>query len=487
MPLLSKSNYMNGLQCPRYLWMRFHHPEKLPQPTAAEQRRFDQGHLVGELAQKLFPKGILVEQDNFKENIKKTEELLEKRKALFEAGILVENLYSRADVLNPVGRDEWDVVEVKSSTKVKPEHVLDVAFQKYVYLKFGLKIRKCFLMCIETSYVKKGKIEPKKLFKKEDITSEVNKAILDVEENIKRLFEILALEKPPEFQLMDLETSFYDHPVIDEFKESLPAGSVFELYRGGKKCRELFGQKVCLLVDIPEEYKLTGHQQIQKKCAKTGRLHLDKVKLGEFFGKLEYPLYFLDFETFQTAIPLFEGTKPYQQIPFQYSLHVVESEKTKPKHFSFLADGAKDQRKEFLSSLKENLGDKGSIIVYNQSFEKRILKELAEVFPKEKKWVEAVFERVVDLWEPFKKFYYYHPKQMGSASLKYVLPVLTKKSYQKLEISNGEDASLQFLTIAFEEVTEKEKERVREALEKYCGLDTEGMVWIVGELRELTK
>ncbi|MBD3249178.1 DUF2779 domain-containing protein, partial [Candidatus Woesearchaeota archaeon] len=178
-------------------------------------------------------------------------------------------------------------------------------------------------------------------------------------------------------------------------------------------------------------------------------------------------------------------TYPYQQIPFQYSLHVVDSPGSKPKHISFLAEGSKDPRKEFLSSLKEALGSKGDIIVYNQGFEKARLNELAELFPKEKKWVESIFERVVDLLIPFRNFHYYNPKQKGSASIKDVLPAITgKDSYKKLDINNGEDASLQFINMAFGDYTQQEKEETRENLEKYCALDTEAMIWIVDELRE---
>jgi hypothetical protein len=197
-------------------------------------------------------------------------------------------------------------------------------------------------------------------------------------------------------------------------------------------------------------------------------------------------LYFLDFETISSAIPLYPNSKPYQQIPFQYSLHVDNGKEV--KHYSFLASGKEDPRKEFVSSLKKVLGGKGSIIVYNQSFEISRLKELAGLFPSCKKWVNPAVKRVIDLLQPFRNFDYYSPIQKGSCSIKAVLPALTGKSYSDLDlIKNGGDASLAFLDIAFSDIPSSEKEKLRKNLEKYCGLDTEGMVWIVDELRRILK
>jgi hypothetical protein len=481
--LLTKSNYMLGIQCPRFLWITIHQPEKLPKISKSTQRMFDQGHIVGELAQTLFKGGVLA-SGSFKANIETTKELIKKRKTIFEAGIMSGDLYARADILKPVGEEQWDLIEVKSSSKVKEEHLLDVAFQKYVYETSGIKINKCYVMYINTEYVRKGKIAAKKLLIQEDVTDKVDTLINNVPSNVQKIFTFLSKSSPPEFQLADIETSFYDNPVLDEFYESLPDGSVFELHRGGKSCRELFGNKICLLADIPDEFELTAHQEIQKKCAKTGKEHIDKEKIKEFLDKLIYPLYYLDFETFSAAVPMFDKSRPYQNIPFQYSLHVVQADKT-TTHFSFLAEGKNDPRLDFLASLKKVLGTEGSIVSFNSSFENNVMSELAKFYPKEKKWVKSVIDRSVDLIVPFRNFYYYSPKQKGSASLKVILPTLTGKSYNHLEIHKGDDASFEFLNITFGDMPEAEKQKIRKNLEEYCGLDTEGMVWIVDELRKI--
>ncbi len=480
MPPLSKSKYLIGLQCPKHLWLEFNDPDKIPEFDAATQHRFDQGHLVGQLAKKYFPKGIDISEKDISENIKKTKELLKKKKILFEAGISTENLYSRADILKPV-KDEWDIIEVKMGTSVKDVNIQDVSFQKHCYEKYGLKIRKCCLMHVNNKYVRKGKINPKKFFKIKDITSDVNEAIKGIQERIDLMFKIIGSDKYPDMSIGKRCSDPYDCP-ISECWDFLPENHIFKLYRGGNRSMELFEDGIHAIKDIPDKFKLTGHQEIQKHCSKTGKPYVNKDGIKQFLKRLQEPLYFLDFETFSSALPFFDGTKPYQQIPFQFSLHVVNR---KVKHHSFLAEGKKDPRKEFISKLKEVLGEKGSIIVYNQSFEKGILKKLALEFPKHKKWVEGVLGRIVDLLFPFRNFHYYHPKQQGSASLKAVLPAVTGKGYDDLEIAQGGDASLAYLDYIYGDLKEKERKKIKKDLEKYCGLDTEGMIWILDGLREV--
>jgi len=477
MPNLSKSRYIIGLQCPKYLWLLYNDPSKIPKPDAITQHRFNQGHLVGQLAKKYFPGGIDISEEDIAENIKETKELLKKKKnILFEAGISAENIYSRADILKQV-KDEWDIIEVKSSTGVKDVHIQDVSFQKHCYEKAGLKIRKCFLMFINKEYVKKGKINPKKFFKIEDITTQVDDAIKGIQERIDLMFKIITSDKYPDMNIGKRCADPYECP-INECWDFLPESHVFKLHRGGRKSMELFEKGIHAIKDIPDTFKLTGHQEIQRHCSRTGKPYVNKDAIKRFLKTLSEPLYYLDFETFNVTVPLFDGTKPYQQIPFQFSLHI------NGKHYSFLSEGKKDPRKEFISKLKEVLGEKGSIIVYNQAFEKRILKELSETFPKYKKWVDDVISRMTDLLIPFRNFHYYHPKQHGSASLKDVLPALTGKGYEGIEIS-GEEAGLAYLDITYGDLSEKEKEKIRKNLEEYCGLDSEGMVLIVDELVKL--
>jgi hypothetical protein len=482
--LLSKSKYLNGLQCPRYLWILFHEPERIPETDTVTQYIFAQGHVVGELAKQLFPDGVDIPTDGFMDNIKETQRLLEQHKPLFEAGILVEGLYSRVDVLNPNGEDRWDLIEVKSSTGVKDVHIHDASFQRLCCEKSGLKIGKCYLMHINNQYTKEGEIDPEKFFIIQDISVEVEKVANCIQDRVDNMFDIISANRCPEVSIGKHCSDPYDCPLTECWK-ALPEGHVFNLYRGGNKSVELYEQGILVISNIPDDYRLTGAQLIQKECEVTGLAHVNKAGISDFLAILQYPFYYLDFETINPAVPLFNGTRPYQAIPFQFSLHAVKEDGSEPEHFSFLASGADDPRPRFLMELKKVLGNAGSIIVYNQGFEEGILKELARAFPDYDSWVNQIRSRFVDLLAPFRSFYYYHPLQKGSASLKSVLPVLTGKSYEGMDIADGESASIKFQTVTYGNVSEEERNKVRAELEKYCSLDTEGMILIVDNLREL--
>jgi len=490
--LLSKSKYLNGIQCPKYLWMTVHEKDKLPEVDEVLQHRFDQGHLVGELAKKVYPKGIDIDANDFKDNLKKSKELLSKRKPLFEAAFMTDSIYSRADILFPVNKNEWDIIEVKSGTSPKEINIHDLAFQKYCYEQSGLKINKCFLMHLNSKYVRQGKINPNELFSKTDVDVLVDEVSKDVKDNIKEMFEIISSKTAPKMKICEQCTGPKNCSYPEEFWSFLPENNVFNLYRGGKKSLELYESGVQTIKDIPKGYNLSANQHIQKKCEETRKPYVDKKHIKSFIDSLEFPLYFLDFETYSTAIPLYDGLSPYQQIPFQFSLYIVDSLESQPKHISFLADGDKDPRLDFLTALKNNIGNKGSIIVYNQSFEKRIMNELSRTFPENTDWISSAIDRFVDLLAPFQKFYYYDSKQQGSASIKKVLPALTGKDYSDLEIAGGETASLQYLFITHGKTdgtkpSEKEIKEIRKNLEKYCSLDSWGMVDILGELIKITK
>jgi hypothetical protein len=482
--LLSKTKYLTGLQCPKLLWIEINEPARIPITDVVTQYTFDQGHWVGDLAKMLFPSGIDIPTDDFTDNITQSKALLEERKPLFEAGILSGRIYCRIDILNPVNGEQWDIIEVKSSTSVKDVHVDDVSFQKYCCEKLGLSIRKCYLMHINNQFVKDGEIDPKELFVLQDISEQVEESSTGIQDRINALLEIISAPQCPEVAI----GKHCRNPYIcslSECWESVPMGSVFDLYSGGNKSLELFDNGIQVISDIPDEYKLSGIQQIQKECAITGNPHINRAGIADFLSTLQYPLHYLDFETISPAIPLFDGTRPYQTVPFQFSLHVVRDEFSQAEHYSFLASGTEDPRPMFLKELKKVVGDTGSIIVYNQGFEEGILKELAQAFHQYNDWVNRVCSRLVDLLFPFQKFHYYHTLQKGSASLKAVLPAITGKGYEDLAISNGQVASVSFLSATFGGMSEAERVKVMSDLEKYCGRDTEAMIWIIEKLNEL--
>src|SRR3989344_536298 len=295
--ILTKSKYVNGLQCSKWIWLSFNKQEELPKINEATQHRFDEGHRVGELAKSLFPDGIEIEEIVPIENDKKSRGLLEKRKPLFEAGFIHkdEKCYARADILVPIEKDKWDIYEVKSATKVKEEYIWDVAFQKYCYESAGLKIRNCFVVHINNQYVKQGEIEAKELFVIASITDEVKNEMENVESNIEKLRKIIALKECPEFKkgedYHDDDFKVHDN---DKFWKEHPECDILNLYRGGKKAVELFNNDI-LEISKLEGQKLNDKQQIQHEVAKTGKPHINKEELNSFIKKLKYPLYFMNF------------------------------------------------------------------------------------------------------------------------------------------------------------------------------------------------
>jgi Domain of unknown function(DUF2779) len=484
--LLSKSRYLSGLQCKRYLWMIFNEPSRVPGPDAATQQIFDQGHRVGELAQSLFPGGINVPSDNFTENIRLTRQYLKERLPIFEAGIRAGNLFARADILKPAGDSAWDIVEVKSSTAVKDINIQDAAFQKYCYRQAGLEINRCYLLHINNKYVRRGEIDPSQLFITEDITDDVMLEIGSIPDRIEEMLVVISQKTCPDMAIGPHCKDPYDCPLTDCW-EGLPEHNVFTLYRAGKKSFELYNRGITDITGIPGDYELTEKQRIQVDIIRSGKAYIDPAAVHEFLKALQYPIYYLDFETISPAIPLFEGTRPYQQIPFQFSLHVQDA----PGGFvwaeSFLADGLDDPRPALLAHLRQTIGNKGSVVVYNQSFEESILRELGNAFPEYSTWAESVIARLVDLIVPFRNFQYYHPGQQGSASIKHVLPAITGSGYEGLAIGNGSDASLAYFAMNYSGMPAAEKEATRAALLTYCGLDTEAMVRITKKLDDLCR
>jgi len=482
MALLTKSKYLAGLQCSKLLWMLVKAKDKIPAPAEDAQFRMDAGTEVGILAKQLFPEGIDMPTNDFMRNIYLTKDSLLENVPLFEAGIMANNCYSRIDVLKPNDDRSFDIIEVKSGTKVKGENVHDVSFQKRCCEMAGLKIAKCHLCFINNQYVRKGDINVGELFSIQDITMEVAEAQQGIRERIKEMSDVVKLSSCPSVLIGRHCDSPYTCNLKAECWEFLPENNVFTLCGGGKKSTELFNNGVHSIMDIPDGFGLTDKQEIQKKCEKTGECHIESSGIKQFLDTLNYPLYYLDFETFNPAVPEYDNSRPYQKIPFQYSLHIQQKD-NKTEHFEFLAEGSEDPRPALLKNLKEVLGAQGSIVVYNQSFEKSVLEELARDFPEYQDWVNEMLPRVVDLLIPFRSFSYYNPSQQGSASIKKVLPAITEKSYEEMEIATGEDASMQFFQSHIQNKSNN-KEEIRKNLLKYCCLDTEGMLLIVNKLKK---
>ncbi len=341
-------------------------------------------------------------------------------------------------------------------------------------------------MNINNQYVRSGEIDPKQLLKLEEITAEVE-AVVGIEERIDEMFRVINSGECPDVRIGPFCSDPYSCDMEYDCWSFVPDDNVFTLYYVGKNGWELFNKGVMSIKDIPDDFKLNDKQRIQVECAKTDTPHIDKPEIQKFLKSFEYPLYYLDFETHNTALPLYDGTRPYQQIPFQFSLH-VQSEDGSLEHHEFLHDSASDPRPLFLDKLRSLLSGSGSIVVFNQSFETGRLRECAEAFPSYQSWFDDLLPRFIDLITPFKSFHYHSPEQHGSNSIKAVLPAITKQSYEGLEIAEGEAATLAYLSMILDEsLSDEDRQKIRQDLLKYCERDTEAMVWIVEELNSLSK
>lgn len=477
MTLLTKSKFMNGLQCHRLLW--FANKKQLPEITISDEHKFSQGHQFEEYVKKLYPDSVDLTGLEFKENLDKTKQAVENKKTIFEAGFLINDLFVRSDLIIP-NEDSWDLYEIKSSTEVKDQHYPDLAFQKYVLEKSGLKINKSFVIFLNKEYIKNGEINPKELICIEEVTEQVN-AVQDIEDNISKFKKIMFLQNPPDINISQMCNKPYDCPLKKDCWGTLPEYNVLQL-TNWRVYWKLLQEGIQDIKDVPAGTKLTAKDEIIIESLENNP-YVSKEHIKSFLKSLNYPLYHFDFETIDTAVPIFDKSKPYQKIAFQYSLH-IEQENGSIEHREYLAEENEDPRIKLLEQMKTDLEGTGDIIVYNKSFEISVMKKLAEDFPEHKDWLQQAIDRIVDLADVFRPFYYYNKSQKGSYSIKKVLPAITGKSYSELEINNGADASMLYF---YSHIVQKleHKDKIRENLLKYCCLDTEGMVWIVKELKKL--
>ncbi|WP_028296275.1 DUF2779 domain-containing protein [Olivibacter sitiensis] len=485
--LLTKSKFLNGLDSDALLWRIVHQPETIPPPDAFSQQLFKSGTEVGILAQQYFDEGIDLALSDFLENIEQTKAALKKRKPIFEAGFLFDRFYIRVDILVPVGNDEWDIIEVKSSTKLKDTHVHDVAFQRFVLEQCGLKIHDTKIMLVNTQYVRQGELSLRDLFYFENVGEQVSEFIVKVPALAHHMLAIIDLPECPEFSLEELVKGDYSNVFKDEFMAGLPKGSVFELYRGSKKkIIELWLLGIQLIKDLPEDAKTKERHLIQKETAISGKPHINPQQISAFIDSLRYPIYHLDFETFSPAVPPYDGTRAYMQIPFQYSLH-IESADGSVEHREYLHTDHADPRRALFEQLHQDIGGTGTVLTFNESFEKGRIKEWAQAAPEYLNWAQNIVDRTQDLITPFRQFYYYHPDQQGSCSIKKVLPVMSDLSYQGMGISNGGEAAGAYATYFVNGQAHDNKAQLIQDMLAYCKLDTWAMVLILRRLRELAR
>jgi len=480
-PEISKSQYVKGKQCPKALWFFRHRKDLAPEIDEGTQAIFDQGHEVGLLAQEYFKKGteIIAEYWDIEGAIIKTDKVIEEgEKIIFEACACSEDgLYSKIDVLKKVrGKDEWDLIEVKSSTSVKDYHLDDMASQRYAFEGAGYKIRKSILMHINNQYSRKGELDLNEFFTLEDCTKDVLAAMSEVEVRLDDLKKFLRKKKEPVADIGTRCSKPHGCDYMEHCWAHVPEFSVYDI-TSGKKLQSLLDQDILDAKDIPDDFKLGEKKLMDLVCYKENKVMENKDELQEWVKDLEYPLYFLDYETAASAIPQFDDMRPYSQVPFQFSLHIQKEKGGELTHLEYLHTEASDPRPNFAKALVEACADSGSIIVYNQPFEAGVNNKLGEVLPEYASALHAINNRMVDLIIPFRARMLYHPDQQCSASIKDVLPAFCPEfSYENLDISDGLAASRQGQAFIENKMPEEDREESIKALKEYCGQDTLAMV-----------
>ena len=488
---LSKSQYIRALQCHKSLWLYKHKPELRDTPDTQTESLFETGYQVGDLAKQLFPNGIEIEFDseNFDGMIQKNKKLIEDGVSIiYEATFKEDGIFAMADILVRNG-DAWDIYEVKASMEVKEYHLNDIAIQWYALSK-TLQLNRAYIIHINNKYIRNGELNIYELLKRADVTEEVLQRQEDIPQQLEAIKIMLSGDEPD----ISIGKHCFD-PFECDFREycwkHIPKeNSIFDIsYAMGKQWK-LLEMGVYSIDEIPEDFNFGARAAMQIQHHKSKEIKVDKEKIKEFLETIKYPINFFDFETFQEAVPRFNKQRPYAQIPFQYSLHILH-EDGKLEHKEFLGDENKDPREELINQMLNDITSNGSIIAFNQSFEIAQIKNLAEFMPSKKKELLALVDRFVDLAYPFQHKHYYHPNFKGKYSIKVVLPTLfphnDELNYKKLgSIQNGGDAMDTFAKLHLLK-NKTQKDVIRKDLLDYCHLDTLAMVRIWEYLHNLIK
>jgi predicted RecB family nuclease len=472
---------MAGLQCDKRLYLECFHPELADPFDPGRQAILDMGTRVGELARDLCPDCQLITEDHLHHGkaVSSTETVLADPKvnAISEAAFVHDDVRIRVDILERSGKDRYDLIEVKSGTSVKEEHIPDVAVQLYVLRGCGIPVEKACLCHLNKQYVYQGgDYDLSQLFLVEDITSEVE----ELQPYIPLLLEEMRLPlwqlEPPDIKPRRQCTKPYPCVFYSHCHAGKPEHHVSQLPRATEKLLSALEEAgIEDIREMPIDFPgLNATQQRVRDCLVGNNVYLDPL-LPRTLEKLEYPIHFLDFETFNPALPLYVGTRPYHILPFQWSDHVL-TEDGEIRHQEFLYDGFDDPREPFARSLVDALGSSGSIVVYS-SFEATRIRELAVALPHLSGELLNLLEgRIVDLLELVRK-HCYHPDFHGSFSLKAVLPALVPElDYSDLEISDGTQASMAYAEIIQAETPDERRRQLRENLLTYCKRDTEAEV-----------
>lgn len=470
-PIISKTLFLRAHECPRLFWHEVHRPDLIPPLDDAEQARIQNGRLVGELARRAFPGGVMIEPGP--DDDKRTAEAMADPgvNVIYEATFRTPGEVVRADVLRRAPDGSWDLIEVKASSRVKDEHKLDVAFQLRLLLENGVQVHDVLLAHPDPDYVREDVIDPKSFFTLNSLHVEAEALQADVERDLVRFHQILASPTPPpETGFERCKCPFHVRAQTPHPIDQLP-------FLSQKARTKLIEANITDITQIPADFNGLSERQMRVRDAVVnGAPYFDHETLAREFANFVYPIHFIDFETFQPPIPMYRGTRPFQTVPFQWSLHSLGIDGS-IKHAEFLHTEETVPFRAFGESLLDALGDAGTVVVYS-SHEREILKSLIPSAPDLRDEILAVIDRQVDLLKVMRANVYY-PEFHGSYSLKKILPVLVPDlGYDDLAIRNGAHAAAIFEELLREGMRNGLADERCQALLAYCCRDTEALLRI---------
>ena len=485
---ISKSKFVAGCQCLKRLYLQVHKPQLAAEPDDAAEAIIEQGREVGMLARQLFPGGVEIHNEGLDKAIRATRELIANPEvpAIFEGTFEHGGVLVRVDILHRRRDERWRLIEVKSTTDVKSHHLDDVAIQHRVVTRSGVDLAASCLAHVNRAYVHEGgTIDVRRFFRIRNLTQRVKRLQPKLPPELRSQFSVLQMDEAPRIPAGQQ----CSYPVTCEFFEHcnppLPDDHILRLPRiHASEVAKLVALGVRSIHEIPENYPLTARLRRACTCVQTGTPWYSP-EIGKELSKLKYPLYFADFETVNPALPRFAGMRPYDQLPFQWSVHVRRQPGAAPEHFEFLATDESDPRPAFISALCDALGDCGSIVVYHQQFESQRLSDLASWLPEFSTRLNKIQRRLWDLL-PIVRDHVYHPAFAGSYSLKSVLPALVPEmTYEGMAVADGQAAGLAWESLIGGDCGEVERQQKRKALLEYCGQDTLGLVRLLELLGSL--
>lgn len=485
---LSKSNYCSAVQCNKILWLD---EKKHSVATDTSNKSvLANGIRVGELARGLFGEYTNVENNNDKSiMILETEELLEqKTRIITEASFAFEKNFASVDILKNE-EDGIEIYEVKSTTSVKDIYLDDISYQVYILKNLGYNVKSANIVYLNNKYIRYGELELDKLFVIEDVTEIAFSKQEEVQNKIDEINEYLKQKDEPEDCIgMQCFQNNYDCAYWQYCSRNLPEKNVFNIDRlQTKKKVELFQVDKVSFADILPMLTTDRFKQ-QVNAELTDEVTIKKDEIREFLKQIKYPIYFLDFEGYEIPIPEYDGSWAYEQIPFQYSIHIIENEGAEVKHEEFIAENGKDPRRIIAEKLVEIIPENASIVVYNLSYEKTRMREFGELFEDLKARFDKMQEQIIDLITPFRSRWYYCKEMNGSSSIKQVLPALfpnePELDYHNLPVvHNGTEASETYLDLP--NYSKEEQEEIKKGMLMYCGLDTYALVKVWEKLKNV--